>query len=200
TRDGGVTWNGAHSGQAQSAPLAIDPQNANVVFASGVILTDSGQRHTGIYKSTDGTTSWSASWDAGNTYSNWITTLTVDPQNSNIIYATTQAFDECTMETLHKSMDGGISWSDLVFKDLGVPATCILDFVIDPQRPSNLYAAFEYGGVFKSDDGGASWVSANSGLPPAWCCVGPSFSAVALAIDPRDPRTLYAVSRRWLIT
>ena len=68
--------------------------------------------------------------------------------------------------------------------------------MIDPQHPANLYAAFEYGGVFKSTDAGVSWSPANSGLTDAQG----SSSTVALAIDPRNSSTLYAVSSpgsRW---
>jgi len=53
-----------------------------------------------------------------------------------------------------------------------------------------LYVAFENGGVFKSMDAGASWNPANSGLTDAQ---GPS-RAAALALDPRNSNTLYAVS------
>jgi len=55
--------------------------------------------------------------------------------------------------------------------------------VIDPQTPSTLYAGTS-GGVLKSFDGGASWITANSGLP--------AFSIKTLAIDPQTPSTLYA--------
>jgi photosystem II stability/assembly factor-like uncharacterized protein len=69
---------------------------------------------------------------------------------------------------------------------VGVAAGCILALVIDPQTPANLYAAFQYGGVFKSTDAGATWNAANSGLSPK--------NAVALAIDPASPGTVYTVT------
>jgi hypothetical protein len=40
------------------------------------------------------------------------------------------------------------------------------------------------GGVYKSTDGGANWISISVGLP--------AFSALALALDPVDPSVLYA--------
>src|SRR5438105_5654437 len=101
-------------------------------------------------------------------------------------------------ETLRKSVDGGITWSASLFKDLGISSRCVLALVIDPQHPANLYAAFEsggyaafeFGGVFKSTDGGASWSAANSGLQLN------SEGAFALAIDPQNPSTLYVLSPR----
>jgi photosystem II stability/assembly factor-like uncharacterized protein len=193
TTDAGTTWSTANSGLASSgSPLAIDLQNANTIFAAAGAVDASGASASGVFKSTDGGASWSPSWIAGDSYSNWVTALAIDQQNSNTVYATTQGFDECDRETLHKSVDRGMSWTDFLFKDLGVSASCVLALVIDPQSTGTLYAAFEYGGVFKSTDGGTSWNAANSGLLPIWG----SFSAVALAIDPRNPSTLYAVSPR----
>jgi photosystem II stability/assembly factor-like uncharacterized protein len=61
--------------------------------------------------------------------------------------------------------------------------------VIDPHNPSTVYAANFYsgGGVFKSTDGGSSWSGVNSGLPARQY-----YAPVALAIDPKNPSTLYA--------
>ena len=87
----------------------------------------------------------------------WVTTLTVDPRNSNIVYATIQEFDECGEETLYKSVDGGMSWSHSLFSNIGVSAGCILSLAVDPRNTNNLYAAFQRGGVFKSTDAGATW-------------------------------------------
>jgi photosystem II stability/assembly factor-like uncharacterized protein len=55
--------------------------------------------------------------------------------------------------------------------------------VVDPQTPSNVYAASP-GGVFKSTNGGASWAPASNGIT--------DLSIAALAIDPKTPTTLYA--------
>ena len=63
---------------------------------------------------------------------------------------------------------------------LGGSVYCL---VPDPSHPSTLYAGTAMG-VFKSDDGGASWRSASSGLP--------SFRVQTIAIDPTTPSTLYA--------
>jgi photosystem II stability/assembly factor-like uncharacterized protein len=59
--------------------------------------------------------------------------------------------------------------------------------VIDPLNPATLYVGARIAGVFKSTDGGASWTSANSGLPASQgVSIGP------LVIDPLNPATLYA--------
>src|SRR5262249_2816167 len=53
----------------------------------------------------------------------------------------------------------------------------------DPRDRATVYAG-AIGGIFKSTDGGASWAASRSGLPP-------HDSVSALAIDPRDPSTIY---------
>ena len=193
TTDGGTNWGPANSSLALGL-LAIDPQNTSTVFAAGCVADGSGVSSCGVVKSTDGGTSWSVSRIAQDSDSDWITALAIDPQNSNIVYATTQEFDECGLETLHKSVDGGMSWSHSLFKDMGVSAHCVLALVIDPQNSGNLYAAFQYGGVFKSTDAGATWKAANSGLSPGLSPSGLYYNAVALAIDPGSPSTVYTAS------
>jgi len=194
TTDGGTNWGPANPSLALGL-LAIDPQNTSTVFAAGCVADGSGVSSCGVVKSTDGGTGWSVSRIAQDSDSDWITALAIDPQNSNIVYATTQEFDECGLETLHKSVDGGMSWSHSLFKDMGVvSADCVLALVIDPQKSGNLYAAFQYGGVFKSTDAGATWKAANSGLSPGLSPSGPYYNAVALAIDPGSPSTVYTAS------
>jgi photosystem II stability/assembly factor-like uncharacterized protein len=184
TTDGGKHWSAADSGMAfVGSPLAIDPQNTSTTFAIGCTIAN---YICGVVKSADGGASWSVSQalpDFGNL---WVTTLTIDPRNSNVVYATIQEFDECGEETLYKSVDGGMSWSHSLFSDLGVSAGCILGLAVDPRNTNNLYGAFQRGGVFKSTDGGATWNIANSGLS--------ANDAEALAIDPGSPGTIYAVS------
>lgn len=55
--------------------------------------------------------------------------------------------------------------------------------VADPTRPATLYAGTDVG-VYKSDDGGASWRAATNGIPLN--------RVQTIAIDPTSPATLYA--------
>jgi photosystem II stability/assembly factor-like uncharacterized protein len=58
--------------------------------------------------------------------------------------------------------------------------------LVDPHNPATLYAAAPGGGVFKSVDGGTSWVPASNGIA--------NHGVTALAIDPTTSTTLYAAS------
>jgi photosystem II stability/assembly factor-like uncharacterized protein len=177
--DAGASW--VLQSTIQASELAVAPYDSSTVYAVNF---------SGMFKSTDAGASWSKISTGGTFGSGWPTTLAIDPKNPGTVYATTQEFDECGRETLHKTVDGGVSWAESTFKDLGVSASCVLALVIDPQSPTTLYTAFEQGGVFKSTDAGANWSPANSGLIDARGFAG----AVSLAIDQRNPRTLYAVS------
>jgi hypothetical protein len=206
--DGGTIW--SQQSAIGAAELAVDPENSNTLYALSYDCLgpcSAGQRsYFGIFKSMDGGASWDRLWSVANSsnpISNWGRTLAIDPQNPANIYATTQGyFDECGNEMFHKTVDGGVSWAESAFNF----GWCALALVVDPQRPTILYAGFELGGVLKSTDAGATWTVANSGLPPSdqaqmsaqfWPLASsgqPLSAVVSLAIDPQNPNTLYAVA------
>ena len=70
--------------------------------------------------------------------------------------------------------------------------------IVDPLNPTTVYAGTDGAGVFKSIDGGVSWVPAGNGLPLTYP-LGLAYTAVhALAVDPGTPSTLYAGADRAL--
>ena len=73
--------------------------------------------------------------------------LAVDPQNPRVMYAATR-------DGLFKSLDGGESWKAIAkeLKNLAAVA-------VNPRKPSEMYAVTSEGIVFKSADGGTTWVS-----------------------------------------
>src|ERR1700710_1969076 len=73
------------------------------------------------------------------------------------------------------------------WKSLGPPGGSVSDLVLAPSRPQTMYAATGTA-VFRSLDGGASWVDVSAGLGTP-----PSVSAVA--VDPTHPMTVYANSQ-----
>jgi photosystem II stability/assembly factor-like uncharacterized protein len=65
----------------------------------------------------------------------------------------------------------------------GPPGGELNDIVVSPGRPAVLYASPMWGGVFKSADGGRSWVEADAGLPDTFC---------DLRAHPTDARVVFA--------
>lgn len=80
---------------------------------------------------------------------------------------------------LHRSTDGGHSWSSLQSRNL----IDVLALAADPTEVNVLWAATK-NGLFRSTDGGESFELASFGRAPV----------VAVAVDPTNPETLYVSS------
>src|SRR3989449_3553889 len=141
--------------------LAIDPLTPTTLYAG-----TSG----GVFKSTDGGASWSASGLIN------VSALAIDPLTPTTLYAGTSVFGG-----VFKSTDGGVSWNATG----SLPGAV---FVFDPLTPSTLYAGTvgaspDYlGDLYKSTDGGASWSPAGLFSPFVsdfcWPCGGVSALAI----------------------
>jgi photosystem II stability/assembly factor-like uncharacterized protein len=171
--------------------LAVDPQDPDVVYAARDDPAD-------LLKSTDGGRSWQrlrVPWkpwisDRGLAY---VEALFVDPQNPKAVYAYVDNAADNGSPVWFKSTDGGATWEvpeDPFFStaDAGIPGTesdpSALAF--DPLDSHTVYAYDDHAPLFKSTDGGATWQRAGYPFIPA------SLSVHVLAIDPREPTTLYA--------
>jgi uncharacterized protein (TIGR03437 family) len=68
---------------------------------------------------------------------------------------------------LIRSKDLGVTWLPIYITEPGLPQPPVLEFDIDSGDPNTVYVGttLVMGGVWKSTDGGATWVKANSGLP-----------------------------------
>ena len=71
----------------------------------------------------------------------------------------------------------GGNWEDLFFNNC-------LSLAVDPRVPTTLYAGTIQGGVFKSIDGGESWLQLNTGAPPF--NFTPQRQVRAIAVDPTN--------------
>src|SRR5262245_31328335 len=206
TTDGGATWTPLTDGMPTTAigALAMDPTNENVLYAG----TGEGNfaNHSryglGVLKSTDGGASWqllASATFAGRCFSR----IAVNPASPLTVYAAvTQAggFPALAAAKGHpgasgpkgafKSVDGGVSWTQL---SGGLPGLDATDLAIDPVAPGTLYAAIGYpfgsaaNGVYKSVDSGATWTKLAGGLPTG--VVG----RVSVAVAPSNRNRLYAL-------
>jgi photosystem II stability/assembly factor-like uncharacterized protein len=144
---------------------------------------------------------------SGGAASNPALVVAINPQYSNTVYAG-------TANGVFKSTDSGASWSMAnsglpkppLIPNVSVGTTSVGVLAIDPRNPETIYADVLVSpplgqtstpNLFKSTDGGASWLAASSGLSVDRVNVdGTHFVAYviagSLAIDPQDPNTLYA--------
>ncbi len=177
--------------------LAIDPQNTTTIYAATEAL--------GIYKSTNAGESWiqlnNGLTDGKDSLTAKISALAVaiDPTNPQIIYAAT------TGKGVFKSTDGGQSWTD-TFLRLKKESLSIIPFAaepgntisvmtltINPKHPTTIYAGTAGSGVYKSSNGGGTWVPVNRGL-------GSSNTKVRiLIIDSENPDSIYGGTQRGVI-
>jgi photosystem II stability/assembly factor-like uncharacterized protein len=119
---------------------------------------------------------------------NTISALVIDPQRPRTIFAATDG-------GILKSLDGGQSWAAVNIAPTG---TLVGSLVIDPQDSEIVYVGTG-AGVFKSTDGGASWHATNAGLFGDETAEERNHRLVEgyagpLAVDPRDPETVYAAT------
>ena len=143
--------------------VAIDPGN------SRHLLVASNQ---GLFRSVDGGENWSRLLTTA------VGNVVFDARNPQLVYASTSA------NGVQRSTDRGASFLP---SNTGLTALVTsrgAGVVIDPRNSQVLYLGTENGGVFKSTNGGATWLAINDGLS--------DLRVFALAIDPRNPDTLYA--------
>jgi photosystem II stability/assembly factor-like uncharacterized protein len=199
TMDNGVTWSPVfqHETTHSVGSMAIDQHDPQVVWVGTGEATNrqSSSWGDGIYKSTDGGTSWT---NMGLRESRHIARIAIDPTNSDIVYVAVPGhlWGPNKDRGLYKTTDGGHTWSLILAKD---DDTGAVDVAVDPSDPRIVYAAmyqrrrqpfgFAGGGpgnaLFKSTDAGRSWRRLTSGLP-----AGPA-GRIGISVYRKDPRVVY---------
>ena len=173
--DGGDNW--THVGLRESeriSKIAIDPSDSNTVYVAvpGKLWSDSDER--GLYKTTDGGTTW-AKILGGPNRSTGCSTMALDPRDSKTIYAGLWDFrrqgwtfrsggDGPKAQSgsgLKKTTDGGATWTDLNEKTArGLPPKPWgrLAIAVAPSKPDVVYVFIEAeeprNGLYRSEDGG----------------------------------------------
>ena len=202
TTNGGVTWKALfqHQPVASIGALAIDPENASVIWAGTgeANIRNDVSFGDGIYKSTDGGDHWTRMGLDG-TFQ--ISRIIVDPHNPNdvLVAALGDPYADSPERGVFRTTDGGKTWTKVLYVD---PETGVADMAMDPKDPQVVYAAayrfrrtpwtFSDGGpedaIYKSVDQGQTWMRLQGdGLPK-----GP-VGRIGLAIAPSDPNIVYAV-------
>ncbi|MBL0171222.1 MAG: sialidase [Gemmatimonadaceae bacterium] len=149
-----------------------------------------GSASGGVYKTTDGGVHWDAIFDDQPVQS--IGSLAVARSDANVVWAGTgEAHIRSHIsigQGVYKSLDAGKNWSLMGLEKTGRVAR----MVIHPTNPEIVYACAlgtAYGpqperGVFRSTDGGATWTKT--------LFVDEKTGCSDLAMDPRNPRVLFA--------
>lgn len=188
---GGGIWKSEDAGRTWSAisdrippaigALAIAPSSPDTIYVgTGQVAPRYDiAAGRGMYKSVDGGRSWEA---IGLANTRHIGAIWVDPHDPNtvVVAALGPLFAPSGDRGIYRSSDGGRTWTHALAID---PSTGVVDLAADPARPGLLYAAawqarlepwLSYftpvvgaaSGIYRSDDGGRSWMRlAGGGWP-----------------------------------
>lgn len=192
--DGGTTW--THMGLTDShhiGRVVIHPRNPSVVFVAALGHLWGPNAERGLYRTRDAGKSWDKVL-AGNDLTGAVD-VAMDPDGRTLYAAMYQrqrkgfGFVGGGLGSgLYRSLDGGDTWERL---SVGLPNGELgrIGIAIAPSQHATVYAIVEsrQGGVFRSDDRGATWRKTNA-LNPR-----PMYYS-QLRVDPKHPDKVWVVA------
>lgn len=174
--DAGKTWVhlGLRDGQ-QIGSIIVDPKDPNRLFVAVLGHPYGPNPERGVFRSLDGGKTFKKVLYKG--VDTGAIQVAFDPNNSKIVFADMWAGRLGPWENggwhgqnsgLFKSIDGGNTWSKLT-KGLPKPdpkdGLGRIGFSIAPSNPKRMYATVDEdktGGIYRSNDAGASWTRINT--------------------------------------
>jgi photosystem II stability/assembly factor-like uncharacterized protein len=200
--DAGRTWTHLGLDDARHiARIVVDPRDPDRVLVAAMGHASGRNTTRGVFRSTDGGKSWQRVLYAND--STGAIDVAMDPSNPRILYAALWHMQRTPWGftagngSLWKSTDGGDTWRDLSANP-GIPRNPLgrIGISVSAAIPLRIYANIECppedstGGIFRSDDGGASWQRVNG--DQKWM-VRPWYYNVVTA-DPADTNTVYVMN------
>ena len=197
SEDGGASWHSLNQGLLKMvargryptfAALAVSRRHPEVVYVSyyGLFLPGDPNAYFGVAKVTGYGATWSFVWKeagtaAANVHDSWTTAryqpdfgayptgLAVDDNNPDLVYATDLA-------RVMRTADGGRNWEALYSQALangntttGLDVTTCYGLHFDPFDPGRMFVGYTDIGLFRSENGGRSWISSTTrGVPRPW--------------------------------
>ena len=194
SNDGGVNWKkmGFENSERISS-IEINPNNSNEVYVGvlGALWSDGDQR--GVYKTTDGGTTWEKILYVDQTTG--CSDVIMDPNDPNVLYASMWEFRRTAWSfssggdksALYKSTDAGKTWNKI---HGGFPSGKLgrIAIAVAPSDSNILYSVLETEkdedkGLYRSNDAGKSWEKLNGDFG----LVVRPFYFSRIVIDPKNP-------------
>ena len=206
TIDGGLRWTPMTDSLNVSSigSIAIahsDPNQIWIGTGETFLIRPAHAMGDGLYHSVDAGKNWQ---NMGLEKTGRIGRVIVHPDHPEIIYAAAlgHVYGPQKDRGVFRSKNGGKNWEHILFVDQGTGAA---DLAIDPENPNILYAAMWSvnintwglnsggvgGGIYKSIDGGDSWIALSTqGLPGG---KNRPVGKTAIAVSQSNPNTIYAL-------
>jgi photosystem II stability/assembly factor-like uncharacterized protein len=168
TTDAGKTW--THVGLEKAGQISrvrVHPSNPDIVYAAvlGDAWGPSAER--GVFKSTDGGKNWRKVLFRND--STGSIDMILDPSDASVIYASLwqagrkpwQLVSGGAGSGIFKSTDAGEHWLEIT-RNPGLPSGLLgtIGLAVSPANPKRVWALVENkdaGGVYRSEDAGATW-------------------------------------------
>ena len=205
TTDFGNTWFPIFDDQSSGSvgALAVAPSNPDILYVGsgeGLQRPDLAVGD-GMYKSTDTGRTWT---HLGLRDAQQITAIVIDPKNPDRVFVAAEGhpYGPNAERGVFRSLDGGKNFEKVLYKDENTGAA---DVVMAPDDPQVLYAALwaarvapwevrsgeSFGipgsGLYKSTDGGTTWLPLTKGLPTG----EDGLARIGIAIAPSEPKRVY---------
>ena len=185
--DGGRTWVNINEGLTSLSVggLAMHPQNPRILFAttgkSGAFLNEERELYGGVFKTTDGGEHWRKVYPVGReTRGTVYSAVAFAPSNPDIVYIDAGGL-------FLRSADGGETWAQYDTRPRAENRGTPIALAVHPQNPDLIYMNAYDGGVFRSEDGGRTWVDASSGYSGS--------QSWDIVVDPGNPSHVVVASK-----
>lgn len=129
----------------QVTDIVVNPMEGNMIYV--------GSYHNGIYQSLNN----GLTWTHLALKHERVNEIAIHPTDPNILYAATDG-GNVNYYPLYESKNAGQTWSPSSLRTQGVES-----IAIDPVNPNIIYAGTTNEGIYRSFDGGETWVAPTSG-------------------------------------
>lgn len=163
--------------RAQVPALPLDASASRTAPTTLYVGVDAGASAIGLFRSTDqgATLAAVATVPIGGA----VNSVAVAPSSPSTLY---MGYKAPNPYAILRSTDAGATWQPAAS---GLGSGAITSIAVDPAVPTTAYAVQHGSGVFRTIDGGATWIALDEGLR------GASREVTSVAIDPRDSRRLF---------
>ena len=202
TTDGGNSWQNISDGYfgGSVGAVAVSAYDPNILYVGGGEKTVRGNVSFGygMWKSDDAGKTWK---QMGLKDSRHISRVRIHPKDPNLVYAAVMGnlFAPSPTRGVFRSHNGGLSWEKVLFVNDEVGA---VDLLLDPNNPRIIYASTwrvkrtpyslssggQGSGLWKSTDGGDTWISLSDkeGFPKG------ILGIIGVAVSPANSQRVWA--------